>query len=90
MIGMTPTQRLEWIIAEPSLKNAHEKVAGLITAYEEFLTNTAQPEAVLVERFLDREISRSYFGSASRFGDQIFDVIEILGQRKQLHRLLVV
>jgi predicted nucleotidyltransferase len=90
MIGMTPTQRLEWIIAEANLKNVHEKVANLITAYEEFLTNTAQTEAVLVERFLDREISRSYFRSAARFGDQVFDVIEILGQRKQLHRLLVV
>jgi predicted nucleotidyltransferase len=90
MIGMTPTQRLEWIIAEPGLKNAHEKVAGLISAYEEFLTNTAQSEADLIARFLDREVSRTYFESAARFGDQIFDVIEILGQRKQLHRLLVV
>jgi predicted nucleotidyltransferase len=90
MIGMTPTQRLEWILAQPSLKNAHEKVAGLITAYEEFLTNTAQSEAELVDRFLDREVSRGYFNRAAQFGDQIFEVIEILGQRKQLHRLLVV
>jgi predicted nucleotidyltransferase len=90
MIEMTPTQRLEWIAAEPNLKNAHEKVAGLISAYEEFLANTAQPETTLVDRFLDREVSRKYFKSAARFGDQVFDVIEIIGKREQLHRLLVV
>lgn len=90
MIGMTPTQRLEWLLAQQDLESAHENVLGLIGDYEEFLTNTAEPESVLIERFLDRETSREYFQNATRFGNRVFDLIETLGQRRSLHRLLVV
>jgi len=90
MIGMTPTQRLEWLAVHPSFQGAGENIAGLIADYEEFLVNTAEPEAVLVQRFLNRDTSRGYFEGATRFGDRIFDLIETLGKRKQLHRLLVV
>ena len=90
MVGMTPTQRLEWIISQPYLEYAHDKIASLIAGYEQFLNDTAQPEPILIEQFLIREKSRDYFTRATHFGDQIFDVIEAIGKRGQLHRLLVV
>lgn len=90
MINLTPTQRLEWILTEAGLNAAHSGVKALLASYEEFLSNTAQPEDVLIDRFLNREISGQYFKSAADFGDQVFDVLEAIGQRKRLHRLLVV
>jgi hypothetical protein len=52
--------------------------------------NTAKPEAALIEQFLNRETSRGYFKEAAQFGNEIFDLIETIGNRGQLHRLLVV
>lgn len=90
MVRMTPTQRLEWMLEQEYLVSAHEKINTLIGDYEQFLINTAHPEEELVKRFLDRDLSRGYFERAAQFGDRIFDVIETVGQRGQLHRLLVV
>ncbi len=90
MIAMTPTRRLEWLLTQASLNDAHEKVESAIRDYETFLENTAKPELVLVEEFLDRDRSRSYFDNAAQFGDKIFDLIETIGKRRALHRLLVV
>lgn len=90
MISLTPTERLEWLLAKPDLGEAHEKIQSVITNYEIFLKNTALPEAALIESFLHKETSRAYFDQATEFGNQIFDLIETIGKRGQLHRLLVV
>jgi len=90
MVRLTPTERLEWMLRQPHLDRAHEKISSLIADYEQFLANTAHPEKELLPRFLDRDVSREYFALAAQFGDKIFDVIETIGQRGQLHRLLVV
>lgn len=90
MIGLTPTQRLEWILEERGLVDAHEKVRTLISSYEEFLGNTAQPESQLIKLFLGRNVGRQYMTRAAEFGDQVFDVIEAIGRRDRFHRLLVV
>jgi predicted nucleotidyltransferase len=90
MITLSPTERLEWLLGENGLSSAHTGVRKLISSYETFLQNTAQPESVLIEIFLDRTISKQYFAAAASFGDQMFEVIEAIGQRQRLHRLLVV
>lgn len=90
MIQMTPTQRLEWLMKQSDLRQAHEKVESALNHYEKFLENTAKPEAALIDQFLNRETSRSYFQNAAEFGNEIFDLIETIGKRGPLHRLLVV
>lgn len=90
MIGLTPTERLEWILREKELVDAHDKVRTLISSYEEFLEITAQNEGTLIKRFLDRNISRQYMSKAAEFGDQVFEVIEAIGRGDRFHRLLVV
>ena len=90
MISMTPTGRLEWLLTQENYKDAHDKVKSALQDYEVFLENTARPESALIDHFLDREKSRGYFDKAAQFGDKIFDLIEIIGKKRSLHRLLVV
>jgi hypothetical protein len=47
-------------------------------------------EKDLVNRFLDKSKSREYFATANRLGDLMFEVIDGIGQRNRLHRLLLV
>lgn len=90
MIQLSPTERLEWLLGENSVSTAHAGVKALISSYEQFLVNTAEPENLLIDRFLDRKTSKEFFASAADFGDKMFEVIETIGQRQKLHRLLVV
>lgn len=90
MIALTPTGRLEWISAQPAMSKAREKIIELIGFYEAFLRETDDPEYVLVKRFLDSKSSRLSFASAHKLGDIVFELMEIIGKKDRLHRLLVV
>jgi predicted nucleotidyltransferase len=90
MVSLTPTQRLEWLLSQQEMSDAHEGIELLLTSYDAFLKNTAFPEEALVDRFLDREQSSEYFSQAAYFGNQVFDVLEKIGKRSRFHRLLVV
>ena len=90
MIKLSPTERLEWLLREPGVSAAHPGLRSLIESYETFLQNTARSEDSLIDSFLDRTISRQYFAEAASFGDQMFEVIEAIGQHQKLHRLLVI
>jgi hypothetical protein len=90
MISLTPTRRLEWLLSQPSLKHAHEKITELLAQYERFLETTNASEKELIHRFMDRVTSREYMGAAYRFGDVVFDVLSSIGNGNQFHRLLVV
>lgn len=90
MIRRTPTERLEWLLAETKLSRAHSKIADLLGQYEYFLETTNVPENDLVDHFLDKEKSRLYMASAYTFGDTLFDVLASIGEGSRFHRLLVV
>jgi predicted nucleotidyltransferase len=92
MIELTPSQRLEWLISQPELVDAHNEIAELVKCYEDFLRLTDASEKELVERFLDKEQSKKYFDSANRFGDLMFEVLEAIGKKKEnrFYRLLIV
>jgi len=90
MIRLTPTQRLEWMIAQPELKEASTTLEKLIAAYERFLSNTDASEDDLVERFLDKNIKKLYWESSFEFGDLIFQAFSLIGNNNRFHRLLVV
>lgn len=90
MIGLTPTQRLEWMLSQPSLAGAHAAVTKTLDQYSYFLETTNAPEEELIKRFLDRETSRKYMIAANAFGGSIFDVLNLVGQGTKLHRMLIV
>jgi predicted nucleotidyltransferase len=91
MISFTPTGRLEWMLSQPELGNAHPSLRKLIGGYEEFLSNTDAAEDDLVLRFMDKQQRESYRESASRFGDSVFDVMKAIGKKTpHFYRLLVV
>jgi predicted nucleotidyltransferase len=90
MVALTPTGRLEWMLAQPEPSNAADSIRILVECYEQFLENTAASEDALVARLLDKEKSRKYFESQFRFGDGVFKVFNAIGNNNRFHRLLVV
>src|SRR5579859_7186191 len=64
MISFTPTERLEWLLSQPELGDAHSSVRKLIEGYEAFLSNTDASEEELVLRFMDKGKRRECFDSA--------------------------
>ena len=90
MVALTPTERLEWLLSKNVFSRAHEGASKLLSSYEKFLTNTARPEKDLIENFLDREAGHSYFAEAALFGEQMFKVLESVGQGQSFYRMLIV
>lgn len=90
MIALSPTQRLEWMLSQPELKEASQTIERLVEGYEHFLSNTEMSEAELVARFLDKQTKKRYSESAFEFGDLVFAVFNAIGRGSRFHRLLVV
>ena len=91
MISLTPTARLEWLIAQPELRSARSSLRKLIEQYEEFLSKTDAAEEDLLLRFMDKRQREEYRKSASQFGDLVYTVMNAIGKKcPDFHRLLVV
>lgn len=90
MIAITPTQRLEWLLTQPHLAQAHSAIQKLLDQYEIFLETTNFAEKELVEGFSDSSRARTYMSDASKFGDLVFEVLRSIGGNNPFHRLLVV
>jgi hypothetical protein len=90
MAAKSPTERLEWLLTLGDFKEAHRLLVDLLQRYTDFLNNTNANESILVDRISDKDTRRSYFDQANAFGDVVFELIEVVGQRSRLHRLLVV
>jgi predicted nucleotidyltransferase len=90
MITLSPTQRLEWMLAQPELAHAKETIGKLVAGYERFLANTEVSEEELVARFLDKQKKKEYWDSVFEFGDLVFAVFNAVGNGNRFHRLLVV
>jgi predicted nucleotidyltransferase len=90
MISITPTQRLEWMIAQPELTGARNTIGKLVEGYERFLARTEASEEELVAIFMDKRKKEDYMASAFEFGDLVFAVFNEVGSGNRFHRLLVV
>jgi predicted nucleotidyltransferase len=90
MIRRTPTERLEWLLDQSHLSNAHDQIRQLLEKYECFLQATNVEEKVLIDRFLDRTRAHSYMNAAHGFGDVVFEALNSIGAGNRFHRLLVV
>ncbi|MEO6966783.1 MAG: hypothetical protein ABI076_12960, partial [Acidobacteriaceae bacterium] len=90
MIAITPTQRLEWLLTQPYLAQAHLAIQKLLDQYEIFLKTTNFAEKELLVQFSDSSKARTYMSDASTFGDLVFKVLRSIGGDNPFHRLLVV
>ena len=90
MIYRTPTERLEWLLEQSGLSEAHPKLRRLVDQYERFLCTTNRNEEELLRQFIDKERSRLHMREAYEFGDTLFDVLTIIGDGSRFHRLLIV
>ena len=90
MTKLTPTKRIEALLADGDLKRAHGYLQTLLTQYEQFLEATNVPDAELRKQFLDKESSREYMKGANVFGQTVFDALTSIGNGSLLYRLIVV
>jgi hypothetical protein len=90
MVALTPTQRLEWLLDQPTSAVAAKGIGRLKDSYLNFLTNTEFPEDDLVEKFLDRDFARDRYKEAIAFGSEMFGVLETIGRGHDFYRMLVV
>src|SRR6266496_2105741 len=90
MINLTPTERLEWLIQQAEFAHAHEAIHKLLAQYELFLETTNAKESDLIDRMLDKKTGQAYMTAAYKFGDQVFEALNTIGNGNRFHRLLVV
>jgi hypothetical protein len=90
MIGLTPTERLEWLKDQPDMASAHPMLSNILTQYERFLETGNAGKKELMERFMDKTKSQAYMRDASTFGDLIFEAMSRIGKGSRFHRLLIV
>ena len=90
MVSLTPTERLEWLMSETGLSNAHRSIAELLKQYERFLERTSLDEPGLVSQFLNKQLAREYLDEAAVFGDTVFEVLVEVGGQSRFQRLLIV
>ena len=88
MVALSPTARLEQLADQFPAARTH--VANILSIYEEFLQNTDAPESTMVERFQDPGHIRKCSETAGRLSEEMFDLIEGIGNKSQFHRLLLV
>jgi hypothetical protein len=90
MTEFTPTQRLEWLRSQPFVSESHQVLDDLLAHYQHFLETTNVSEGELIERFMNKEVSKGYMDAAGKFGDLVFDALDGIGKRSRFHRFVVV
>jgi hypothetical protein len=90
MTSLTPTQRLERIKSDVKSADSKRAVGELLKRYDSFLQKTNQKESALVDIFMDKKKTAKFVRDAYAFGDQLFEVISLLGDGGRFHRMLVV
>jgi len=90
MIRLTPTERLEWLRDDQRFVEAKAIVGRILDHYERFLETTNMDEKGLVAHFMDKELSHEYMDAAYKFGDLVFEALNLIGGGNRFHRLLVV
>lgn len=90
MIGMTPTERLQWLGKEPTVSDARPTISKLLAQYEQFLETTNVPGEELIDVFMEKPKSNEYMKAAYHFGDSVYEILTCIGKGSIFHRLLVV
>ncbi len=90
IVNLTPTGRLEYLLKNNICISANLKIENLIKKYNDFLFTTNKPENELENEFGKPETSNFLIDEATKFGDLIFEIINLVGSGSPLHRLITV
>lgn len=90
MTTMTPTARLEWLLEQDMLKEAHDQIRALLLRYNRFLQVTSVSEKDLASRVGNKKVWKEMKADAYAFGDAMAAVLEKVGGGSRLYRLVVV
>jgi hypothetical protein len=90
IIRLTPTERLEWLAKQTYLISARATIDKLLGQYDQFLDTTNSSEDQLVTVFMDEKKGHENMAAAYRFGDLMFEALNVIGGGNRFHRLLVV
>ncbi len=78
MTRESPTRRLE-VVAE-ALPAAATSVQGILDNYASFLLTCDEDKESLEAKFGAQDFKRARFAEARKFGDQIYELLKVLGQ----------
>lgn len=90
MAKLSPTERLEFLLAETRARKTRGTLQELLARYERFLEETDARESALLARLQDPNESGKVFGQPDEFARLMFDALESIGNRSTFHRMLVV
>jgi predicted nucleotidyltransferase len=88
MTKLTPTDRLQWLLQEPSFREAHDQISELLEKYGDFLKRMDQPKEKLKELFESN--SKDWVQKSYEFGDTLFEILSLLGKDTKFFRLIAV
>lgn len=90
MVSLSPTERLEWLKGQAKFVNQSSRVDSILSLYENFLEKTDYPKKELIEMFQDPIKSGQALQEAREFGDQVYELLCLIGESNKVFRFLVV
>ncbi len=90
MVGLTPTQRMEWLADPLRTSGAIPKINELLRRYEHFLSITSASEEELIGLFQDDSEAHKLRDEQSAFGDLAYEILYSVGHQSNFYRRLVV
>lgn len=75
---------------QAKIVNHSNRIDTILSLYENFLKKTDAPKKELIEMFQDRIKSGQALQEAREFGDQVYELLCLIGQSNKLFRFLVV
>lgn len=90
MVGLTPTGRIEELLAMTSLAAAAEPLSKVLDRYAVFLQRTNAAEDELLQEIADSATRHAMFAAAADFGAAVYDAMTAIGGNSRFHRMLVV
>lgn len=90
MVSLSPTKRLDWLIAQKYLNSSRSVVGDLLEKYEDFLISTNKNEKELVSKFMHKDEKIKLIQAQNDFGKKVFEAVNKIGEGSDfLQRLLV-
>lgn len=88
MTKLTPTERLEWLLANSDFRDVHQQTSEILNRYAIFLERMDKPKQELKDSF--NKNSKQWIEESYVVGDKIFEILSILGKGTKFLRLISV
>lgn len=69
---------------------AQAKCTELVVQYESYLSLIDKPKDALLNQFSEEGFHRKMLDDAEDFGDGLFELLKLLGEKRQLYRYIVI